>query len=89
MHLMAPFHYTVLARLDSVQVPGTTFSITRKYLLNVGGVVIARLCKTAATLFYMRHKHINNGGLGGSGVLAAVCCQYLKMPGLILVWDGS
>ena len=85
----------------------TTFSITKRYLLNVGGVVIARLCETAVTSFYTPHKHINNGGHGGSGVLAALpvfsvthkareesriaisCCRYLKMPGLILVWDGS
>ena len=70
---MVLFHYTVPARLDSTRlgsVPGTTFSITNKYLLNVGGVVIARLRETAVT---SRHKHINNGGHGGSGVLAAVC----------------
>ena len=39
MSVMALSHYTVPARLGSV--PGTTFSITKKYLLNVGGVVIA------------------------------------------------
>ena len=84
---MALFHYTVPALLGSV--PGTTFSITKKYLLNVGGVVLARLRDTAVTSFSTRHKHINNGGHGGNGVLAAVCGRYLKMPGLILVWDGS
>ena len=36
-------HYS--AQLNTV--PGTTFSITKRYLLNVDGVVIARLCKTA------------------------------------------
>ena len=39
----------------------------------MGGVVIAQLLETALTLFYTRHKHINNGGHGGDGVLAAVC----------------
>ena len=52
-------------------VPGTTFSITKRYLLNVGGVVIARLRETAVTSFYMRHN--THGGHGGDGVLAAVC----------------
>ena len=71
---MVLFHYTVPALLGSTRldtVPGTT--ITKRYLLNVGGVVIARLCETAVTSFYTRHKHINNGGYGGDGVLAAVC----------------
>ena len=73
---MALFHYTVLALLDSAlldTVPGTTFSITKRYLLNVGGVVIARLRDTAVTLFYTRLKHVNNGGHESNGVLAAVC----------------
>ena len=73
---MALFHYTVPAQLDSARldsVPGTTFSITKRYLLNVGGVVIEQLRDIAVTSLYTRHKHINNGGHGGSGVLAAVC----------------
>ena len=75
---MALFHYTVPALLDLARlatIPGTTFSITKRYLLNMGVVVIARLSDTAVTLFYTRHKHINNGGHGGDvlAVLAAVC----------------
>ena len=71
LHL-ALFHYTVPARLDSVRFQDGPFHYKR-YLLNVGGVVIARLHETAVTSFYTRHKHINNGGHGGDGVLAAVC----------------
>ena len=47
-----------LTRHDMV--PGRTFSITKRYLLNVGGVVIARLRKTAVTSFYTRHKQASN-----------------------------
>ena len=49
--------------LYSVLLPVTSFSIT--------GDIIAQLRETAMTLFYMRHKHINNGGHRGDGVLAA------------------
>ena len=73
---MALFHYKVPALLGSTRLdtaPGTTFSFTKSYLLNMGGVIIAQLRETAVTSFNTQHKHIKNGGHGGDGVLAAVC----------------
>ena len=74
--VMELFHYTVPSLLDSTRLGSRNNLFHYKkvpIVLIVGGVVIARLCETAVTLFYMRHKHINNGGHGGDGVLAAVC----------------
>ena len=46
--LMALFHYTFPARLASTRLASARFLFHyKKYLLNVGGVVIARRCETA------------------------------------------